>query len=504
MKRKARTLSAPNKKKANQNQGDIQPNRVPVTIDTDTGTGPTGGDRTPVTITPVLTTDGEPSTITKPKQSLSFLTPSISLTTTTLDMDPPKPAKKQKPSSDELRTGALELAQSVMAGTEEGSSSYDYAQQMHDLVTLAGTQTMKKFSLKQLTLMAKILLKRQTQAVEGPDPTVDELTATVRAYLLAVRPQPEPYVLPGAKKKGMDSVPAKQQVTETSAWLDEALSVLDRDGFDDGRRLEWMRENIDRLLRAIDEGTATVEWAELRGYIFQINKTLAARSNYLLKDVELPIAIPNSSKGRSVDSIELVFTRGEPEPALCFCEYKGYGTNQTPTKDFVNDFDAQLNDYVKKLLLPSQVCHLRYVFPDAAPDWVHSRLRAAAEKLQAAGKKVYITEGSGTRIVGKEKDFFGRSAKSGIITTTSIDTPVTQAPRQRTVSTPKAVVKEKVATSKEKLPAKKKAQKNKQIAVQGNLDGFVKTTKVHPPASTPPPDDRPRSTSTVLTKNPWT
>ncbi|MEU1390643.1 MULTISPECIES: hypothetical protein [unclassified Nonomuraea] len=445
-----------------------------------------------------------PFTITKPKQSLSFLTPSLSLTTTNLDVDPPKPTKKQKASKDDLATTAQSLAESIMAGTEEGSSTYDYAQQTHELVALAGLQTMKKFSLKQLTLMAKILLKRQTQAVEGPDPTVDELTATVRAYLLAVRPKADAYVLPGSKKKGMETVPTKQQVAETTAWLDEALSVLDRDGFDDGRRLVWMRENIDRLLKAIDAGTATAEWAELRGYIFQINKTLAARSSYLLKDVELSITIPNSAKGRSVDSIELVFTPGEPEPALCFCEYKGYGTKQSPSKDLTKDFDEQLNDYVRKLSLPTQPHHLRYVFPGAAPDWVHPRLRAAAEKLQAAGKKVYITEGSGTRVVGKEKDIFGKSTKSSITTTTPVDTPVT-SPRKRTVSTPSIVVKEKVTLPKEKPPAKKKAtKKDKEIAGQGKLDAYWSTAKVHPPASTPPPGDRPRSTSTVLTKSPWT
>ncbi|MEU1722699.1 hypothetical protein [Nonomuraea sp. NPDC005692] len=504
MKRKAKSVSGP-KKKANQNTGDFQPNRVPVTIDTDsdTGTGATGGDRTPLTITPVRTTDREPSTITKPKQSLSFLTPPISLTTTNLDVDPPKPTKKQKASKDDLGTSALALAQSIMEGTEEGSSTYDYAQQMHELVTLAGMQVMKKFSPKQLTLMAKILLKRQTMAVEGPDQTVDELTATVRDYLLAVRPKADAYVLPGSKKKGMDTVSSKQQAAETSAWLDVALSVLGRDGFDDGGRLVWMRKNIDNLLKAIADGTATVEWAELRGYIFQINKTLAARSSYLLRDVELPITIPDSTKGRSVDSIELVFTPGEPEPALCFCEYKGYGTDQTPSKDLTQGFDEQLNDYVKKLSLPAQPCHLRYVFPGAAPDWVHPKLRAAAERLQAAGKKVYITEGSGTRVVGKEKNFFGKPTKQ-ITTTTSTDPPVI-TPRARAASTPSVVVKEKVTPPKKKPPAKKKAtKKDEEIDGQGKLDAFWPTAKVHPPASTPPPGDRPRSTSTVLTKSPWT
>ncbi|NUO98157.1 MAG: hypothetical protein HOW71_25965 [Nonomuraea sp.] len=497
MKRKAKAVTGPKKKKPNQNTGDFQPNRVPVSIDTDTDTGTTGGDRTPITITPVQTPDLELSTITKPKQSLSFLTPSISLTTTNLDVDPPKPAKKQKASKDDLATSAQSLAESIMTGTEEGSATYDYARDMHELVTLAGLQAMKQFSLKQLTTMAKILLNRQTHAVEGPDPTVDELTATVRAYLLAARPKADAYVLPGSKKKGMDTVPTTQQVSETSAWLDQALSVLDRDGFDDGRRLLWMRENIDRLLKAIEEGAATAEWAELRGYIFQINKTLAARSNYLLKDVELSIAIPNSTKGRSVDSIELVFTPGEPEPALCFCEYKGYGTKQKPSKDLTKDFDEQLDDYVKKLLLPTQPHHLRYVFPGEAPGWVQPKLRAAAERLQAAGKKVYITEGSSTRVVGKEKDFFGKSTKPSMTTTAPLDTPVVP-PRKRTVSTSSVVVKEK-------LPAKKKTpKKSKEIDGQGKLDAFWPSTKVHPPASTPPPGDRPRSKSNVLTKNPWT
>ncbi|MFG6196969.1 hypothetical protein [Nonomuraea sp. JJY05] len=502
--------TGPQQKKQKQAQLNFQPvNRV-ITHQTDTGRSDSD---TPPTISltspsPSGVPDSSDDTmiidnrpITKPKQASSFMT--TPGPTPDLDTPQPKPVKKQKRTQGTLARDAQLLAEEIRSVSDKGSETHEYAQLLDELVTTAGLREMKKFSIKQLTLMAKILLKRPTHAIEDADPRIETLTDTVREYLVASRPPSAPYVLPGNKKKNKQNVPTKQQVTDTSAWLDTVLPILQRDGFDEGDRLQWMRRNIDSLLTAIDRGTADSEWAELRGYIFQINQTLAARSRYLLRDVELPIVIPVSNKGRSVDSVELVFSRGEPEPALCFCEYKAYGTDQDPSKDLTESFQKQLDDYVSKLSQPDQPSHLRYVFPGQPPDWVFTKLRAAAEQLAAVGKRVYLTEGSSTRIVGKERELFTRSTKPtstltddapGPVTTTTPDdtTIVTSTPAVRplkkTKSTPTARVKKKT-------PKKKKQQQ--EIAGQGNLNQFLSLTKVHTPATTPPPSGRPSSTSNV-------
>jgi hypothetical protein len=546
MKRKAKKPSKPPvTKKQNQSKLPFQPvNRLPTgtqltdtqltdtqPIDTDTS----GADAPPHSFSltspspskapesPVGSMIIDNSKITKPKKSLPFTSLTTPQPMSDGDPLPPKPVKKKKMSKDDLALGIQSLATDIMSGSDKGSATHDHAHLLTDLAETAALQQMKKFSIKQLTLMAKILLKRPTHDIDAPDPRLDELTEMVRDFLIASRPQADPYELQGQKKKDKESVPTGQQVSDTTDWLDSVLHILAADGFNDGQRLDRMRTSIIKLLKTIDSGEAVSEWAELRGYIFQINKAMAARSRYLLKDIELPIVIPDSTTGRFVDTVELVFTRAEPEPLLCFCEYKAYGTKQNPSSELTESFQAQLDDYVANLSQPGQPCHLRYVFPGAAPGWVFPKLRNAARALETAGKKVYLTEGPSTKVIKNEneKDIFGQpKAGSGIITNTKpakesqiIQTPDTNttistqdiqptASRSlaRTTSTPNAVVK-KTAVNKtppkktplKKTPPKKKKKKEKTVG-QSRLDAFLSTANVGPPTVTTPLG-RPRSTS---------
>jgi hypothetical protein len=552
MKRKGKSPTGPNKKQK-QSQLNFQPvnpvNRVPVithTTDTDTSGTRFDTDTPPPTISltspsPSRVPVSSVNTITKPSQTLSFMTPTISLTTpvpmSDVDTPQPKPVKKQKHSKDDLAGDAQSLAAQIMYESDKESATYEYAQRLDELVTLAALQEMKKFSTAQLTLMAKIFRGQPTHSIKDADPRIDTLTATVRDFLIASRPPDAPYELAGRKKQSLESVPVETQAAATTKWLNSVQAVLERDGFDDTGQLEWQRKKIDKLLTPISTDKATpAEWAQLHGYIFQINRAMAARSNYLLSDVERTIKIPNSkNKLRSVDSVELVFIHNEPEPTPFFCEYKAYSSEQKPSRDFETSFSEQLNDYVTFLSQPDQPCHLRYVFPNRAPKWVQSMLGAAARRLESAGKKLYLTEGNSTTVIGQEQNLFGTPTKasSGIITSnaptkgsqiiqtpdtvntttittiTPIDTtpvistpviqPTASRPLMRTKSTPTPVVKQKKTPPKKTPP--KKTKKSKEIVGQSKLEAFFPTANVHTPTLTALSDGRPRSTSNTGSKN---
>ncbi|KAB8194746.1 hypothetical protein FH608_016365 [Nonomuraea phyllanthi] len=432
------------------------------------------------------------STITKPGQTTSFLTPA------------PQPKAETR---GDLENRIDSLSNGITSRHEKGSEAYEYASQLLDLAKMARS-SMKEFPNSQLTLMANIIHHQPARTLEEADQDIGTLTKAVRDYLIMTRPPLEPYVLQRQEKADDES----SRAVDAIARLKERLSILDGDGFD----VDGIRANINDLSKEFGEKTKPDAWAKLQGYIFQLNETLAARSNYLLKDFEKPSKGPISNKTRYVDSIELIFTNTNPEPIPCFCEYKAYSTKQKSDAKIQKSFQEQLDDYVAMVSQAAQPYHLRYAFPGATPDWVFAKLQAAAEKLEAVGKRLYLTEGGKTRVVRKQKNYFTTSTapSSDILTgdtpskpsrvnetpgtanNTKNDTKndtentATVQPLKRTMSTPTPVVK------KEKKKSLTKSTKKPELKVErGPLDAFFKTAKVHTPASTPQPGGRPNSTS---------
>ncbi|NRQ40075.1 hypothetical protein HII36_50875 [Nonomuraea sp. NN258] len=481
MKRKGKSASGPNKK-PNQGQSDglaggqsgglaggLSGNRVTGGTQT-TGTPPprpiqiTAGD------TPVI--DNSP--LTKPKKTASFLAPPITTTST----DPGELVQS--------------LAAELMAESDEGSGTFEVAQVMSALVKTAATQQMKQIPTDQLVLMAKIVRGKQVHDIEDPDDRITTLISGVRDFLVERRPAVAAYVLRGGKQQAGEKVSAQQQATDTAAWLSKVMPILTDDGFNDGQQLIRMRDSIDKLLAAIAGGKAKAEWPELRGYIFQINHTMAAHSRYQLKNVESGYIAPESDNLRFVDSVELVFPPGEQDPSLCFCEYKGYGTEQNPTPEFMSSFQGQLDDYVSELLASDQPLHLRYAFPGAAPDWVHAKLRGAAEQLGAKGRRLFLVEGKSLRTVGKEKELFTKSNKppkppqsttpdSDVVTNTD-EAATVRSPVMRTLSAPGVVVKGKTASGGKNQ--KKVKEKEKPVPVKGQLTSYFQVVRTPTKAAT--------------------
>ncbi|GAA2276712.1 hypothetical protein GCM10010149_19860 [Nonomuraea roseoviolacea subsp. roseoviolacea] len=479
------------KRRPSPQSGDIPKKKIQTTLKFSSQSQSSSKNRLPTSTDTTVTGN---STITKSGQSSSFTT------TTTTDAGPPQRGPVAEPAKPKTDVGgeAKSLAAALMSDFADGTETHAYARLMDGLIETAAFQQMKKFSNNQLTLMAKILLDRPTHTIQEADPRIGALTGMVRDFLVETRPPAPVYKLQGAKKKTKESVPAKQQSTDTTAWLDKVMPLLEGDGFDEGGGLRRMRTNIDKLLQAISGRSASSEWAELRGYLFQIEQTLAARSRYRLEDVEPPITIPGSARSRFMDTAELVFAGKGAEPVLCLCEYKAYGKDQKPDADFKDVFQKQLDDYVRRVADSSESRHLRYVFPGTAPRWAFDKLLTAAADLKVAGKQVYLTEGSGTRILGSETDIFTTVPKPRIITATTTDdtavgTPVVQPTAAQLPATPSVVVQ-----SKDKQPPKKQKQKQKQKedGQQRTLDAMGWGGTVHPPVS-----GRPRSASDVGPRN---
>jgi hypothetical protein len=337
------------------------------------------------------------------------------------------------PTIAEMEIALVDLAREIQADhPDTDSAEHAYAAFIERLAETSALAPMKKIGITDLTAMSDIVAQRGTYAPDTNDERIRQLTSLARDCLMARRPHGERFVLPGQKKQNMQTIPAKKQSDEARAWLAWAYQRLDQDGFNDQGQLVELEEKTDTLLTRIADGKAgPSDWAELQGYVFQINEIMKARSRYRLTDVESPFRSPATGNLRYADSIELLPIKGGP-PAICYCEYKSY--SKTTSKTYEKEFGEQLDDYVAKVTQDGETRQLRYVFREQGPSWAQQKLVQAAKDLEAAGKILFLTQGISTSVVGRT--MLTEFAKPGQTIANNAPPPVDPVPTPPAVTPP--------------------------------------------------------------------
>ncbi|MBO3748339.1 hypothetical protein J5X84_19875 [Streptosporangiaceae bacterium NEAU-GS5] len=296
------------------------------------------------------------------------------------------------------------LAQFIINVTSSVDSPPEiWAQGLLDVAEAAGMR-LAEMPADQRGIMARVIAGTMSQQ---DDADVTKLMQLVGQYLRMLRPPVAEFVLDRSKT-------TSEQVKDLRAWTDGVWAALEKDGFNDLEELDWLQGNVRQTLDAIEKGLGSpaeqgARWAQMQGYIFQLNQTMKAWGEYRLVKAELALGIPDTDetgktgkhKVRSIDTVELIL-QGSAEPIPRLREYKTYAQNTKPAKATTDEFTAQLGDYVKRAQSRQEKRELEYVFPGKAPLWVKTELGGAAKTLNTAGRTLYLTENGATTPVAPQ------------------------------------------------------------------------------------------------------
>jgi hypothetical protein len=386
----------------------------------------------------------------------AFTPPTIT-TPLTITMAPtiitPPPTITTAPPSDDPAEKVVQLLKAIMArNSAEDTPDQVYVKLLDTALDAVGKVTLAALPVEQQMALA-IVVAGHVPAELQEDQEVVDLAAAARLYL---------GTLPSHPKFKLSSTTA---VADLRKWLDSALATLTAQGFDNLRSLP---KNIDTALNtatsnAMPQYKKNAAWAQVQGYIYQLNQTLKALQEFRLYNVEVQLTSTDKStikEKRNIDTAELVFPANAAQPVLRLREYKAYASTDSADGTIMAEFKAQLSDYVA-MAVQNDLPDLNYVFSGSVPGWALNELRAAAKKLQDSGKRLLLTDKSGTSVVSP--DDVAAMLKKMPVKKISTDDPIGNQGNtyqfSRTNTAPAGSLKKKQTDDSQKPPVKKKQKR---------------------------------------------
>jgi hypothetical protein len=260
-----------------------------------------------------------------------------------------------------------------------------YAMLMADIKKAAAETKMRSLDDSTRAKMVLLVDDENVHSLQNLNPACRKLAQDTKTVLTDKRyniqyPQSGP-------SEGMEQV---KNAVDT--WLGDCITALREDGFEEGYKDTTNLAVLEKEVKKAIEDPQHTHY--LRGYMFQLDMTMRARSDYRLIGVESPFGYNDTFR---VDTVEMVEASLADGASIVRCrEYKNYAQDALQaTKD---GFDSQLKHYEQlkslKMTRPGDgppTSALEYVFYNVRPKWVGSRL---TQSILAQKKMLWCGEAS--------------------------------------------------------------------------------------------------------------